>query len=525
LFRETLCRLPGGCLAFQPAEVVPLPAFEPFEKNKCFTFGSFNNPSKVSPSTLAAWGQILAAVPTSRLQVRYAKAFRSGVLRERWLDRLCCSGVAPDRIQFITNPFPYRQHLETFTNVDLCLDPFPYQGTMTTLESLYMGSPVLTKAGRNYCQRASSSLLLRLGESQLVTGSLPEYIEKAIEFARFPDRLRPIRTRIRERFRSSSVCSVTVLGQELLEAYGQMWERFCTTGMPRSGVSEKPKLGQMADIPRRVPVMTKSSADSANTVWIASYPKSGNTWVRFLLTNLLCPDMKSSADVEALIPDVHKTKVKPPVVHGGFGFAKTHFLPDRLPTGHQTVGAVYVCRDPLDVLASHVNYFELAPGAVATMSFIDSYLSTSGPPRWAELGIGSWEEHIRQWCLTPQEFPVLAVSYESMQVDTHAVLRKIIEFLGIPASESAIATACQKSAADSLRQLEASEIADGIRGFFSSERRSKSPDFRFVNAARSDRAMEMLPKDVIERAERRFGYLKETFKAGFIAPLNHQGSN
>lgn len=513
LFRETLWRLPGGCLAFQPAEVVPLPTSEPYAENNHFTFGSFNNPSKVSPATLQAWSEILKAVPTSRLQVRYAKAFRSSVLRERWADRLCCSGVDPDRICFITNSLPYRQHLETFTKVDLCLDPFPYQGTMTTLESLYMGSPVLTKAGRNYCQRASSSLLLRLGENQLVTGSVDEYIEKAVEFACFPDRLRPIRTRIREHVRRSRICDVNLLGQELLEAYGEMWERWCSSGTTNSGPADQPQQGRAVIVPQRVSVTHPNSADCANTVWIASYPKSGNTWVRFLLTNLLSPNMTSSADVETLIPDVHKTNAKPSAVHHGYGFAKTHFLNNRLPAGYQSVGAIYVYRDPLDVLASHVNYFELAPRAVATASYIDSYLSTTGPPRWAEFGFGSWEEHIRQWCLTPQEFPVLAVSYESLQADAHAVLRKIAKFLDISASEVEIAAACEKSAADSLRQLEATEIANGTKGFFTSERQCRSSDFRFINAARSNRAREVLPEDVIERAEQRFRHTREALNA------------
>ena len=84
LHTEKLIRMQRGFICFLPPEPLPPVVEPPFRRNGFVTFGSFNNPSKVSQSALTAWARILREVPDSRLVVKYGKAFTSDWLREQW---------------------------------------------------------------------------------------------------------------------------------------------------------------------------------------------------------------------------------------------------------------------------------------------------------------------------------------------------------------------------------------------------------------------------------------------------------
>ncbi len=263
---ERLLRLQRGFLCYEPPKELPglMPA--PCLLADGVTFGSFNNPSKISNSTLQTWAAILRATPQSKLVVKYGRSFTSERLKDRWTDILSTNGVDPSCIEYLGAAPTLVDHLKTIGSVDLCLDAFPYQGTMTTLETLSMGVPVVTLAGETYCRRASSALLLRLGFSDLVATSKKDYQEKAIAISRETSQLAAMREHIRQKFLRSTICDVPGFTSELESGYRTMWHQWCTGAvMPNShasSVSRKISTGVHDDL-------------QTDTVIISGMPKSG----------------------------------------------------------------------------------------------------------------------------------------------------------------------------------------------------------------------------------------------------------
>ena len=252
---EKLIRLKSGFLCFDPF-VQPLPHQpSPCLENGFVTFGAFNNPAKASPSVVSAWVDIMSRVPNSVLVIKYGGKFRSEWLKNQWRARFAAGNISPQRLQFLDADPTLAGHYKRLAAVDLVLDTFPYQGTTTTLECLASGVPVLTRAGKTYCRRASSAILLRLGFPQLVTESDKHYVLQAVELSSNPKQLTAIRHRVQTEFPGSSVCDGAALVQELEATLKQLVAQkgfsfsekppslpndsdhivVTCTGMPRSG--------------------------------------------------------------------------------------------------------------------------------------------------------------------------------------------------------------------------------------------------------------------------------------------------
>ncbi len=171
---------------------------------------------------LRAWARILDGVPDSRLMVKYLGKFGSQWLCEQWRAAFASAGVDPRRLQFSGATPNLESHWTMIGGVDLALDPFPYQGTHTTLESLMMGVPVLTLMGETCVRRSSSALLLRLGIEDLVTQSVDEYVERGVALAADTERRLRLRTGLRERFLESEICDVPGYVAELESVYRRL---------------------------------------------------------------------------------------------------------------------------------------------------------------------------------------------------------------------------------------------------------------------------------------------------------------
>jgi predicted O-linked N-acetylglucosamine transferase (SPINDLY family) len=225
---EKLIRLQHGFLCYQPPDELPPPGPSPATKNGYVTFGSLNNIAKISESALAAWADILRRVPDSRLTFKYGDRYQSEVVCERIKSVFAHAAIDPARLRFLPSQPSLQTHLQTLAQVDLALDSFPYQGTMTTLETLAMSVPVITLCGQTYSRRASSALLLRLGLNDLVAESRDEYVDLAVALANNPPLLDDLRGGLRERFLSSEVCDVAGFVRELEATYRRVWREWCT---------------------------------------------------------------------------------------------------------------------------------------------------------------------------------------------------------------------------------------------------------------------------------------------------------
>ena len=224
LHSEQLLRLPRTNWIYQPPEncpaLVPLPAGLPV------TFGCFNNLAKVTEPMLKVWARILAAAPGSRLLLK-ALGLASPDVRQRVLALFQGEGIAPERVELLGWSQSEAEHLALYQRVAIGLDPFPYHGTTTTCEALWMGVPVITWAGQTHVARVGVSLLTNLGLPELIAENAAEYVRIAAALAGDLPRLSALRATLRQRMAQSPLLDAPRFAREIEAAYRQMWRTWC----------------------------------------------------------------------------------------------------------------------------------------------------------------------------------------------------------------------------------------------------------------------------------------------------------
>ncbi|WP_169732759.1 BTAD domain-containing putative transcriptional regulator [Azospirillum halopraeferens] len=228
-FVERVFRLPRyythAPLPDQP-EPGPLPALTLGR----MTFASFNNPAKTGDGVFDLWARVIAAVPGSRLVLKYKAVYADGGLRRRVLDIAARHGVAEGRVLFPGAAAERADHLALYRGVDLALDPFPFCGSTTTFEALWMGVPVLTLPGDTMVSRWSRSLLEQLDLGRFVAGSEADAIAIARRAAAQPHGLAAVRADLRRRILASSIVDGRRKAYQLERAYRALWRRWCARG-------------------------------------------------------------------------------------------------------------------------------------------------------------------------------------------------------------------------------------------------------------------------------------------------------
>jgi protein O-GlcNAc transferase len=220
---ERLWRLPGCFLAYGGDPAAQHPAGR---SGGAVTFGSFNHLPKVTPQVVATWSRILQAVPNSRLLLK-ARRLGDPAVRERYIRLFGGHAIAADRLDIVAWQESPADHLALYGRVDVALDPFPYNGTTTTCEALWMGVPVLTLAGDRHAGRVGASLLTAAGLSGLIARTEAEYVDLAIELGRSPERLQAARAGLSERVRTSKLCDAADFARRIEAAFREMWRRWC----------------------------------------------------------------------------------------------------------------------------------------------------------------------------------------------------------------------------------------------------------------------------------------------------------
>ena len=218
---EKLIRLPQTAWCFQPSPEAVVADWEPPVVRRGYvTFGSFNALCKMSDALLRAWAEILRKVPTGRLLVKnYALHDLEG--RESFQRRALTHGLPLERIDLLGG-LPEYLHFQSFRMIDVMLDTFPYHGTTTTCEALWMGVPVVTLAGKLHVSRVGASLLNQVQGDSLVARSLAEYIERAVALARNIQELRGWHGALRQRMSDSPLLSATRFARDFEAAIEQM---------------------------------------------------------------------------------------------------------------------------------------------------------------------------------------------------------------------------------------------------------------------------------------------------------------
>jgi protein O-GlcNAc transferase len=223
---EKLFRLPDGFLCYAPLRSAPKVSSLPFSDNGFITFGSFNNLPKLTSEVLQLWAELLRRIPQAKLLLKN-KYCANVSIRRRLIETFCQLGIAESRIIVVPAEPSIQAHLALYGRVDISLDPFPYNGTTTTFESLWMGVPTVTLSGERHSGRVGASILTRLGLDGLIASNPQEYLDIAQELSRDTGRLATLRASLRARLAGSSLCDAQLFTGNVETAYREMWLRFC----------------------------------------------------------------------------------------------------------------------------------------------------------------------------------------------------------------------------------------------------------------------------------------------------------
>ena len=225
LHTERLLRLPECFSCYQAPknspDVGPLPALA----NGFITIGSFNNFAKITPHVMRVWIDIMNRVPRSRLLLKN-RSLDNPRLKQLILDELCKHGADAKRVELRSPDISSIEHLNGYNLLDIALDSFPYNGTTTTCEALWMGVPVIALAGNNHVSRVGVSQMTNLGLPELIARDTNDYVNIAVALANDVPRLAALRSGLRERLKNSPLMNVPRFTKNLEEAFDLIWKKY-----------------------------------------------------------------------------------------------------------------------------------------------------------------------------------------------------------------------------------------------------------------------------------------------------------
>lgn len=222
-YSEALCRLPECFLTYRPDENAPNVSKPPVIQNSYITFGSFNNLAKINDKVITAWSKLLGRVSDSRLLIKNP-SLTDKKTRQRYIDKFSQKGIEAGRIELLGHTPTRHEHLSLYNCIDISLDTFPYNGTTTTCEALWMGVPVISMCGTQHAARVSASLLSAAGRREWIAYSEEEYIEKAALLAENTQVLLTTRLRQREHLLQSTLLDARGFTSSLESEYQKIWQ-------------------------------------------------------------------------------------------------------------------------------------------------------------------------------------------------------------------------------------------------------------------------------------------------------------
>ncbi|NQV56221.1 MAG: hypothetical protein HQ503_10220, partial [Rhodospirillales bacterium] len=221
-YSEKLIRLPAFNTYRTPAaapDIGPLPA----SLNAGVTFGSLNNPVKLSDRAIAAWAEILNKLDGARLILKHRSLANEDVVG-RYQSRFQAAGAGQDHLIFEGFTSDAGAYLDSYNRIDIALDPFPFGGGTTSYEAIWMGVPIITMEGRTLMGRLTASFMHRLGLSEWVAADPESYVKCAIRLAGDLDALAALRAQMRDRARTT-IFDAEAFTRSLEDACRGVWRQ------------------------------------------------------------------------------------------------------------------------------------------------------------------------------------------------------------------------------------------------------------------------------------------------------------
>jgi predicted O-linked N-acetylglucosamine transferase (SPINDLY family) len=221
-YSERSIRLPDTFWCYDPLTNEPAVNAPPCVEKGLVTFGCLNNFCKINDAVLTLWARVLKAVSNSRLLLLAPE----GSPHQRVQDRLGREGVGPERVEFVARQ-SRPEYRKTYHRIDIGLDSFPCNGHTTSLDSFWMGVPVVTLVGKTVFGRAGLSQLTNLGLAELIARTPEQYVQIAADLARDVPRLAELRRTLRARMEASPLMDAPRFTRNIEAAYRQMWRAWC----------------------------------------------------------------------------------------------------------------------------------------------------------------------------------------------------------------------------------------------------------------------------------------------------------
>ncbi len=225
---ERLVRFAATAWAYQPPAEALDSTSPARTEGTPVTFGCFNNFAKVTDTALVAWSRLLAAVPGSRLRLK-SGGLGDAAIAKQVRDRLVRAGLDLARVDLIERTAGMAEHLALYRDVDVALDTFPYHGTTTTCEALWMGVPVVTLEGDRHASRVGTSLLTAAGHPEWVASDWDGYVKLAATLAGDPARLAAQRASLRTDLRDGPLLAHAAQATRFGAAVHECWAEWCAT--------------------------------------------------------------------------------------------------------------------------------------------------------------------------------------------------------------------------------------------------------------------------------------------------------
>jgi protein O-GlcNAc transferase len=224
-FVERLTFMPTVRLCFTAPPFAPDVAALPALTTKKITFGCFTRADKIGPNVLAVWARVLAAAPDSRLVLKSA-TFKFSEVCRRFKGEFADRGIDPERLELRTES-TYEQLLAEYSDVDIALDPFPYNGGATTCDALWMGVPVVARLGDSLISRQSAAMLEAAGLSNLIACDDDAYVQIAASLASDVTRLGALRNGLRPTIVASPLVDADTFAEALVARLRLAWREWC----------------------------------------------------------------------------------------------------------------------------------------------------------------------------------------------------------------------------------------------------------------------------------------------------------
>jgi protein O-GlcNAc transferase len=225
-FSEAVLRIEPSRLCYAPPAYAPSPAAPPALRNGFVTFGSFNRLAKLAEPVVDLWARLLRAIPNARLLLKSA-AFNHPTTRAVFASRFEQRGIATGRLD-LRGSSPHLQMLTEYGDIDIALDPFPYNGGLTTCEALWMGVPVIALLGDSMISRQSAALLMAAGRAEWIARTEDEWLTIAIALGDDTSALAGARSVLRSAVASSPL----VDGARFARAFETVLDRISGTSRP-----------------------------------------------------------------------------------------------------------------------------------------------------------------------------------------------------------------------------------------------------------------------------------------------------